>query len=177
MNLSQTFGWLGLVLILLEIAGGQHCAQLGGGEGIGLADEAIRNDEQEWAFCPYDFGAPMPPGVYCVYSGRVLDPNGATCVEDAGVLWSSFDPKAQATPARPIKHNQTIHGGSDADAHVREPPPLAVPSRRIDRRTIRCAADAQRTGSVAGTAGALRQRLSSGRGNRFTLAHSLPEDE
>ena len=40
----------------------------------------------------------------------------------------------------PANQAKSDHGGSDADAHVCEPPQLADPSRRIDRRTIHGAA-------------------------------------
>ena len=77
----------------------------------------------------------------------------------------------------PANQAKSDHGGSDADAHVCEPPQLADPSRRIDRRAIRGAAYGQCARGVADAAGALCQRLSRGRSNQFTLAHPLPEDE
>jgi len=62
----------------------------------------------ERKFCPYDFAAPMPPGVYCLYAGAVTDSKGRVCAEDLGLLWSSFDPDIQFTATAPSRASRQI---------------------------------------------------------------------
>jgi hypothetical protein len=96
MSLSRTLRLLGsAALALFGIAGNQHCAQLSGEEPGQWEDEAAPDEGKDGRRCPYDFSSPMPPGVYCAYAGPLVDPNGEVCVEESGVLWSSFDPAVQ----------------------------------------------------------------------------------
>src|SRR5437773_565256 len=53
--------------------------------------------------CPFRFDTDMPPGVFCVYAGRIATPEGRTCSEDTAVIWSSMSPRPVPSAAgRPI---------------------------------------------------------------------------
>ena len=57
-----------------------------------LAISSLADDAPER--CPYDFRSDMPPGEFCVYRGAITSEDGAVCVDDAIVIWSSHDEAA-----------------------------------------------------------------------------------